>query len=417
MELKKNLEILIVSLLLFVLFLNSCVEESKSPDKPMEPELTEAQKDSIFEAEQIVKYDIFPEIEYKLVKIDNYKKLQEIRKQYTYKMGKMSPRKILMTLNRKEFRFFRIGEFVIIPDSIITNQMAYSIFPQYYHGAREIEKLILVSNKYQCYGCYDNGVLVRFAAVNSGKERTPTFPGRYAMVWKEKDRHSSLDSNWHMPYTWNFHAAAGNAFHKFTMPGRPVSHSCVRQFMSDAEWLFYWAKGARRGTDGELEHLSGTPVIILDIFDFSRKKGGPWLELKSNKDNVIELPDNPMEVDEALIPWCQVPLMSRNADARKKFFYAEDTLRKRGIIREHVRLIETKNFNKIRRDKAKIELKKLEEETKEKEALLKRMKILEETFIESPKLDGRIKFEEKLKRINIEEIEPIENEEENKPPK
>jgi hypothetical protein len=409
----KKIEILfalsILSLLTF------CSKEDIDSNIPKKPEQTEAQKDSILEAEQIAKHDVFPEIRYDRVKIRDYKHLLEIKEQFPYESGTISPRKILTTLNRQEFRYLSIGEEIIVPDTVIPDQRAYSIFPQYYHGAKDIPKIIMVSNKYQCYACYENGSLVRFAAANTGKERTPTFPGRYALVWKELDRRSSLDSNWHMPYTWNFHALAGNAFHKFDMPGRPVSHSCVRQFMDDAKWLFYWGKGATKREDGELKHLSGTPVIIVDIFDFSRKTGGPWLELKSNKDNIIELPEDPMAVEEALIPWCQIPLMSRNNEARKKFLYAEDTLRARGIIRPNVRLIETQNFNVIRRKKAEEEKKKAEEEKKKQEEIMNRMKILEETFIEPPE-NLEIDKIEKPKPLIEQQIINKEHEEENNPP-
>ena len=400
---------------MIVFLLASCIEETEYVEKPKEPELTEAQKDSILEAEQIAKHDIFPLINYRLIKIEDYKKLLEIKKQFPHRSGEISPRKILLTLNRKEFRYFRIGEHIIIPDTIIPDQRAYSVFPQYYHGARDVPKIIMVSNKYQCYACYEYGSLVKFAAANTGKERTPTFPGRYALVWKEKDRRSSLDSNWHMPYTWNFHALAGNAFHKFAMPGRPVSHSCIRQFMDDAKWLFYWGDGAKKDGQGGLKHLSGTPVIIIDIFDFSRKKGGPWLELKNNKDVILDLPENPMEVEEALIPWCQIPLMSRNADARKKFLYAEDTLRARGIIRPDVRLIETQNFNKLRREKEALEAKKKEEEEKKRKEMIEKMKILKQTYVDPPeiKLNEDDDFPEIVPR---QKPEPLEKENENKPP-
>jgi hypothetical protein len=405
----------ILFLVILVIVLSNCTEDTVIIDENIEPELTEAQKDSILKAEETAKHDTFPKINYRLVKIKDYKHLLEIKNEFPYESGKISPRKIIMTLNRKEFGYIRIGEEIIIPDTIIPDQKAYSVFPQYYHGARDIPKIIMVSNKYQSYACYEHGSLVRFAAANTGKERTPTFPGRYGLVWKEKDRRSSLDSNWYMPYTWNFHALAGNAFHKFDMPGRPVSHSCVRQFMDDANWLFYWGKGARKGQDGELEHLSGTPVIIIDIFDYSRQKGGPWLELRNNKDGIIELPEDPMQVEEALIPWCQIPLMSRNNDARKKFLYAEDTLRDRGIIRPNVRLIETQDFNKLRREKAAKEAKKLEEEQKKQAELQNKMKILEETFIDPP-ASLNIENKDIPKPLINPEINTNQQEEENNPP-
>lgn len=297
--------------------------------------------------------DTFPVIKYNRIVINDLAMLNSIRQKYGRSDSTREAWRAVTTLNRKEMRFFRIGDTIILPDMIHPKLMAYSVFPQCYPQAKNIDKLILVSNKMQCYACYAHGRLVRFAAANTGKERTPTFPGRYALVWKERLRRSSLDSNWVMPFTWNFHPQAGNAFHKFDMPGRPVSHSCVRQFMDDAEWLYSWGRGVKRDSSGRVKYMSGTPVIIIDIFDYSRKKGGPWLELKTNKDSILKLPDDPMNFEEALIPLVQIPKDSRGSLVNyKRYKYAEDTLRARGIIRPHVRLIETVDFNKLRREKA-----------------------------------------------------------------
>ena len=157
------------------------------------------------------------------------------------------------TVNRKDIQFFRIGDTVMIPDTIMSDRRAYSVFPQYYEHGDTIPKIVFVSNKWQAYACYEYGELVRFAAVNSGEERKPTFPGRYAVNWKARLRLSSLDSTWRLPYTVNFHQYAGLAFHQFEMPGRPVSHSCVRQFLPDAEWLFKWVRQAK--FDSTRRHL------------------------------------------------------------------------------------------------------------------------------------------------------------------
>ena len=130
---------------------------------------------------------------------------------------------------------------------------------------------------------------------------------------------------------------------------------------------------------------------------------------------ILDLPENPMEVEEALIPWCQIPLMSRNADARKKFLYAEDTLRARGIIRPDVRLIETQNFNKLRREKEALEAKKKEEEEKKRKEMIEKMKILKQTYVDPPeiKLNEDDDFPEIVPR---QKPEPLEKENENKPP-
>ncbi|MBM2814653.1 MAG: Murein L,D-transpeptidase [Ignavibacteria bacterium] len=346
-------------LTLFSSILLSC-SENKGEDKLTPEEYLSSTTISKPAEEKIeIPPDIFPKINYTRTVIKNRKHLANL-------LAKFGENRALKTLNRKEYRFFRVGDTIVVPDTILNDIRAYSAFPEFYPRAAKIKKIIIVSNKFQCYACYEFGKLVRFAAVNSGKERTPSYPGRYALVWRERMHLSSLDSSWKMPFTWNFHSEAGNAFHQFEMPGRPVSHSCVRQFLEDSEWLYYWGEGIKKDSLKRRITLSGTPVLIIDIFNFTRKRGGPWLEIKSNKDSIFNLPADPMNYEEALIPWCQIPKDSRGSlRDRKRFLFAEDTLRARGIIRPGVKLIETQDFNKKRREKARREAKKKELEKKQ----------------------------------------------------
>lgn len=348
-------------LLLAITIIIGCGRQSEEPVKGLP--ISKETSDSIARAQEIAKYDIYPKINYTKIQIQDWKHFNQVLRDRNMSSDDPKVQKVLMTMNRKEMRFFGKGDSIVIPDTIVDDIRAYSVFPQYFPEARDIKKIIIVTNKLQAYACYEYGKQVRFAAANTGKERTPTFPGRYALFWKKREHRSSIDSNWVMPFTWNF-SEAGNAFHKFVMPGRPVSHSCIRQFMSDAEWLYNWGEGIKKDSTGKLKPLSGTPVILIDIFDFSRKRYGPWLELASNKDGVLDLPRKPMEVEEALIPWCQIPDDSKmTIRNRSRYIHAEDTLRARGIIRPGVKLIETVNFNKVRRLKAAREAKlKLEKE-------------------------------------------------------
>jgi hypothetical protein len=97
--------------------------------------------------------------------------------------------------------------------------------------------------------------------------------------------------------------------------------------------------------------MTGTPVIILGMFDYARRYGGPWREITSNT-QTITLPDDPMAVEEALIPISQIPKDARGSLPNyKRYLTAEDTLRARGIIREGVTLSESINYNKLRRQK------------------------------------------------------------------
>ncbi len=342
------------------LFLLSC-SESELPKDISEEDLTASiEQEEISKCEKrFLELDTFPTINYKTLVIEDYAQFLEIKEKYAYSDSNLWANKAFITLNRKEMRFLKVGDSIVVPDTIIPDMRAYSIYPPYYCDAKHIPKLIIVSNKYQCYAAYENGVLVRFAAANTGKERTPTYPGRYALVWRDKLRKSSLDSTWVLPNTWNFHRYAGNAFHQFEMPGRAVSHSCVRQFLSDSKWLFNWGKGVQLDTNRQQIWLSGTPVVIQDMFDYDRKVG-PWLDLANNKEGRVKLSGDPMLVEEAYIPIKQIPEEIQGwIPNRKRYLVAEDTLRARGIIPEDVTLIESVNFNKRRREK---QAKKLKEE-------------------------------------------------------
>lgn len=293
----------------------------------------------------------FPKVTYHKLHISNRHMLDSIRKNFGKTKKTWTKYRVLTLLNRKDIQFVRIGDDLVLPDTIMADLRAYSVFPLWYEGGERTDKIVFISNKWQCYACYRNGVLVRFAAANTGEEGKPTLPGRYAVNWKQRKRISSLDSTWILPFTVNFHQFAGNAFHQFEMPGRPVSHSCVRQFLPDAEWLYHWVRPARLDSNRRPTPFTGTPVIIVDVFDFSRKRGGPWQELTSNKDVVISLPNNPMEIEEALIPISQIPKDVRGAlPDRSRYISAEKILRERGVIRNSARLKVSVDFNKLRRD-------------------------------------------------------------------
>jgi len=260
--------------------------------------------------------------------------------------------KVLATLNRKELRFIRVGDSVVVPSLVVTDLRAYSVFPQFYPQAVDIPKLIVLSNKYQAYACYEHGELVRFAACNSGSKGKPTLPGKYFCNWKQRLRVSSLNDEWVLPYTINFHQYAGCAFHAFEMPGRPVSHACVRQFLDDAEWLYRWVRpGNVRDSIGRFLER-GTPVIIVDMFDYRRPRYGPWLDLRSNRELPVELPSDPLAVEEPWIPLSQIPQkLRRGLPNIGRYRVALDTLRARGIIDSTFRFRESVDYNERRRQR------------------------------------------------------------------
>lgn len=314
-----------------------------------------------------------PKIEYQRIVISSKSMLDSIRRVFGNKPSTKLGYRAFTTVNRKDIQYFRLGDTAILPSSFHEDLRVYSVFPHFYPAADTIKKIIVISNAFQAYACYDNGKLTRFAACNTGREAKPTFPGRYTLNWRDKIRRSSLDSNWVLPFTWNFHLFAGSAFHQFDMPGRPASHSCVRQFMDDAEWLYSWGVGAKIDTTTKKYiPMTGTPVIILDMFDYRRKKGGPWWDINSNKDTIISLPKSPMLVEEALIPISQIPPEVRwQLPQKERYVFAEDSLRKRGLIRAEAQLEESINYNKLRRDKAKAQQREKHRKEQQKTKALK----------------------------------------------
>jgi len=353
----KFFQIFIISFILI-----SCSKSTQEHNN----EIEQTAKNDIEETIELPKF-LSHEISYRLIEFESIADLNNLIESMPDTIDRKIARKIVMTLNRKEFRFMKKGENIIIPNIFTNNLLDYSIFPHYYPAAKDLEQLIIVSIDKQAYSCYENGKLVRFAATNTGKEKTPSFPGRYALVWKDRLRRSSLDSTWIMPFTFNFHSEAGSAFHQFQMPGRPVSHSCLRQFLDDAEWLFNWGKGAKRDSSNRTIPMSGTLVILLNHFDYSRTTGGPWLDFTSNQDGKVEMPNNPVAIEEALIPIQQIPVSSRGSlRNRERYIYAEDSLRARGIIREGIVLTPSVDFNQQRRLKLAAEHKRKMEEEKKK---------------------------------------------------
>ena len=139
-------------------------------------------------------------------------------------------------------------------------------------------------------------------------------------------------------------------------------HSCLEAVHDDAKWLY----------NGVIElkillvDSTRTTVIIIDYLILMKRM--EWIDLTSNK-NILDLPENPMAVEEALIPIIQIPKSSRGVlKNRERYLYAEDSLRARGVIRENVRLIPSIDFNKLRKQKALEKQKKEEDKLKKMKA-------------------------------------------------
>jgi hypothetical protein len=181
---------------------------------------------------------------------------------------------LLEQLNRRDVDHLGQPGDVVVPDVWDEDPLVYSPLPRRYEWVSARPKAIVVHQPWQVFGAYEDGVLVRWGAVSSGRQAHPTPEGLLHLNWRSPGRHSTVNPRWFMRWYWNFHNERGLAFHEYALPGYPASHACVRLLARDARWLYDWGEGwtlDARGWD-VLEH--GTPVLIIGTYDFDAPP--PW---------------------------------------------------------------------------------------------------------------------------------------------
>lgn len=197
--------------------------------------------------------------------------LQEI----TTKVGEAHVATVLK-LNRINSSFLKTGSTVVIPAEG-TDFNSLSPFPTDLPDATSIPKLMLVSQRVQAFGLYENGRLVKWGPTSTGKQSTQTPSKLYFTNWKGKEVKSSFDDEWILKWNFNLDNKEGIGMHQYEMPGYPASHSCIRMFANDAEWIYNWADQWIL-SDNEQEVLaSGTPVIVFGSYAYG--KTAPWKNL------------------------------------------------------------------------------------------------------------------------------------------
>jgi hypothetical protein len=199
-------------------------------------------------------------------------------------------RYIVEMANRVSADNFKPGQTLLIPSHFPENYCAYSPYPLQYELAVGMAKLLIVDKFTQTFGAYENGKLVRWGIVSTGKYDETTPPGRYNFNWKAEYRQSSAAPEgelWEMYWMFNFHAAEGIHVHQYALPiAAPASHGCVRMSMADAQWNYKWANGWVR-ENGKLIR-NGTPMMIIH----SNPEGRPahWALEDGKVVSLVKLP-------------------------------------------------------------------------------------------------------------------------------
>jgi lipoprotein-anchoring transpeptidase ErfK/SrfK len=204
---------------------------------------------------------------------------------------------IILALNRIDRKNFKRKDSLVVPDTFVTNRKYYSPFPLKVEEAFQIPKLIVVSQKVQAFAAYQLGNLILWGPTSTGKEETPTPNGLFHTNWKAEETTSTFDDEWKLKWNFNLDNFEGVALHQYEMPGYPASHSCVRLYEKDAEWIYNWADQWIVTADEESILAYGTPVIIFDEYDFDSPK--PWRELVNNPESAkVSLSELEDEIDD-----------------------------------------------------------------------------------------------------------------------
>lgn len=191
--------------------------------------------------------------------------------------------RFILALNRIERIRVGVGTKLVIPDTLITNILKYSPFPEKLNPLDSIPKSVLISQRVQAFGLYENGNLMKWGPVSSGKLSTPTPNGLHYGNYKAKRKISTVNSDWILPYYFNFMNFEGVGVHQYLLPGFPASHACVRLDMEDAKFIYDWATQWKLDKSGNTVVKNGTPFIVFGEYNYDTEP--PWFNLFTDPDS------------------------------------------------------------------------------------------------------------------------------------
>lgn len=189
-------------------------------------------------------------------------------------------KRIIFALNRIDYGRLRVGSKMVIPDTLAIDLIKYSPFPENIEILDSIPKTVLIAQRIQGFALYENGNLIKWGPVSSGKRSTPTPNGLYYANYKAKLKISTVNGAWKMPYYFNFMNLYGVGIHEYSLPGYPASHACVRAYKEDAQFIYHWAQQWKLDNSGQKIKKNGTPFMVFGEYDY--KNPYPWQKLAND---------------------------------------------------------------------------------------------------------------------------------------
>lgn len=198
---------------------------------------------------------------------------------------------IVFALNRTDRSNFPRMDSVVVPMDLSSALANYLPFPLEVSYLKDITKIIFFSYPTQTFAAYEKGKLVRTGPTNMGRKKKLTPTGLFYTNWKAKVTRSTINTNWILRWNFNILNKAGVGWHQYSLPGYPVSHSCLRLQEMDAYFLYNWADQWVLANSTTIQ-VKGTPVIIFGKYDFGSPK--PWLKLITNP-HVLDINEDELE--------------------------------------------------------------------------------------------------------------------------
>lgn len=166
---------------------------------------------------------------------------------------------------------------LVVPAVWSDDELTFSPFPLTWSAAAEYPKAIVVDQAFQAFGAYENGRLVRWGPVSTGRRDTPTPKGTFFLTWRARSRRSTDNAAWLLEWYFNFVNERGVSFHQFELPGYAASHACVRLLERDARWLYDWGEQWTLDSTHRTVVSTGTPVLIAGVPQYTGVP--PWTDL------------------------------------------------------------------------------------------------------------------------------------------
>jgi len=183
---------------------------------------------------------------------------------------------LLEKLNRADARHLARQDALVVPLAWPTDELRYSPFPVSFPASTAMPKLLVVDQPAQAFAAYQEGQLVRWGPVSTGRPSHPTPSGLFYLNWRARGRDSTVNPAWYMEWYVNFHNTRGLALHAYALPGHPASHACIRLLTRDAIWIYEWADVWILDRRGQLTSV-GTPLLIVGQYAFD--VAPPWRSL------------------------------------------------------------------------------------------------------------------------------------------